>query len=237
VEQLKRNAVDKAGNGAVILFTRAPIPGQTKTRLQKLLTPEECAQMHICFLMDLKICCEQTGIDYFVFLTPEGEDEKIAEIFGHNVKCLPQQGDGLGIRMYNAISEVLSMGYDSCVLMGADIPEMKAGDIMDAFAVLKDRDVVLCPTRDGGYCLVGMKKPCAAVFEDQTYGCGSVLENATAAIEAAGLTCGLIKAHDDIDEPEDILSYQEKADRKEISGNTHASKYIAELVEKYKLKR
>ena len=229
--------MDKAGKGAVILFTRAPIPGQTKKRLQKLLTPEECAQLHICFLMDLKICCEQTGVDYFVFLTPEGEDGKISEIFGYDVKCIPQRGDSLGIRMHNAISEVLSMGYDSCVLMGADVPEMKAGDIMDAFAVLKDLDVVLGPTRDGGYCLVGMKKPCAAVFENQTYGYGSVLENTTTAIESAGLTCGFIQAHGDIDEPEDILSYQENVERKETSGSTHTSKYIAELIEKYRLKR
>lgn len=226
--------MDKAEKGAVILFTRAPIPGQTKTRLQKLLTPEECAQLHICFLMDLKICCEQTGVDYFVFLTPEGEDEKISEIFGYNVRCLPQRGDSLGIRMHNAISEVLSMGYDSCVLMGADIPEMMAGDILDAFNVLKDLDVVMGPTRDGGYCLVGMKKPCAAVFENQTYGYGSVLENTTAAIESEGLTCGFIQAHGDIDEPEDIFSYQENVERKETSGRTHTSKYIAELIEKYR---
>jgi rSAM/selenodomain-associated transferase 1 len=229
--------VDKTEKGAVLLFTRAPIPGKTKTRLQKLLTPEECAQLHICFLMDLKIRCEQTGMDYYVFLTPEGEDEKIVEIFGHNVNCLPQRGDGLGIRMHNAISEVFSMGYDSCVLMGADIPEMRSEDIMDAFAVLKNRDIVICPTRDGGYCLVGMKKPCVTVFENQTYGCGSVLENTAAAIESAGLICGFIQAHSDIDEPEDILDYQEKVGRKEISGDTHTSKYIAELVERYQLKR
>lgn len=229
--------MDKTENGAVLLFTRAPIPGKTKTRLQKLLTPEECAQLHICFLKDLKICCDQTGMDYFVFLTPEGEDEQITEIFGCNVKCLPQQGDGLGIRMHKAIFEVLSMGYDSCVLMGADIPEMRSEDITDAFAVLKNRDIVLCPTRDGGYCLVGMKKPCGAVFENQTYGCGSVLENTAAAIESAGLTCGFIQTHSDIDEPEDILDYQEKVGRKEISGDTNASKYMAELIEKYQLKR
>lgn len=225
--------MDKAGKEAVLLFTRAPIPGKTKTRLQKLLTPEECAGLHTRFLMDLKICCEQTGVDYFVFLTPEGEDEKIAEIFGYNVKCLPQRGDSLGMRMHNAISEALSMGYGACVLMGADIPEMRPRDIMAAFAILKDRDVVLGPTLDGGYCLVGMKEPCAAVFQNQTYGCGSVLENTTAAIESAGLTCGFIQAHGDIDEPEDILNYQEKVGRKEISGKTHTSKYIAELIGKY----
>ena len=67
---------------AIIIFTRVPVPGNTKTRLQKLLRPEECAKLHVCFLKDLKSCCDQLGKDYFVFYTPEGEKARLVQILG-----------------------------------------------------------------------------------------------------------------------------------------------------------
>ena len=141
-----------------------------------------------------------------------------------------QQGDDIGVKMYHAISCVFRMGYEACILIGADIPEVKAEDLQAAFAVLEDKDVVLGPTADQGYYLVGMKKPHREVFENQTYGYGSVLKNTIEAIRAAGLTYGLIPVHEDIDEPEDIFRYHDRSKKKDRSNKSNTAEYVAELI-------
>lgn len=214
---------------AIILFTRVPVPGKTKTRLQEIFSPNECARLHTCFLMDIKNCYERSGKDCFVFYAPEGKAERLFSILGEEVSYFVQQGETLGDRMYNGISKVLEMGYQACVLIGSDIPEIQPLDLQEAFEVLKSKDVVFGPTLDYGYYLVGMKKAHKAVFERQTYGYGSVLQNTVAAVKAAQLTYGLIRARRDIDESEDVLNYKNKVDTKEISGNTHTAKYVAQL--------
>jgi len=225
--------VKKIMKEAIILFTRIPVPGQTKTRLQSLLSPEECAKLHTCFLMDLRKCLNNTGKDCFVFYTPEGEKKQLIQILGlENSYCL-QQGENLGERMANAISDVLGMGYNACILLGADIPQIQPEDLNEAFDVLKDRDIVFGPTLDNGYWLVGMKKCHRAVFQDQIYGYGNVLENTMDSINAEGLKCGFIRSFVDIDEPADILRYKDEISGKGLCKNSNTAWYINKLIDKY----
>lgn len=221
-------------NSAIILFTRLPIPGRTKTRLEKVFSKEDCARLHIEFLKDLSICIEKTNLDCFLFYTPEGDTSKLNEIFKDKVNYRPQHGTELGERMYNAIQEVLSKGYESCILIGSDIPQIKEIDIFEALKNLETTDVVFGPTLDYGYYLVGMKKPHKDVFRNQTYGYGSVLRNTIEAVKASNLTYSLIKPHLDIDEPEDLLDYRKKVRLNEISNESFTSKYIEKLIEEYR---
>lgn len=221
-------------NSAIILFTRIPIPGKTKTRLEKVFSKEDCAKLHIEFLKDLNICIENTGLDCFLFYTPGGDFSPLSDIFNDRVSYKTQVGDNLGERMYNAIEEVLSIGYESCVLIGADIPQIKKEDILEALKNLETTDVVFGPTIDYGYYLVGMKKPHKEVFMNQTYGYGSVLRNTIEAVKASSLTYSLVKPYLDIDEPEDLLDYRKKVKLNEISNQSFTSKYIEELIEEYR---
>ena len=90
--------------------------------------------------------------------------------------------------MYQAIEYVLEKGYDSCVLIGTDIPELKCSDLEYAFRLLDVNDVVFGPTVDEGYYLVGMKRPVCEVFEKKTYGTGNVLEQTVQPLQEMGLT-------------------------------------------------
>lgn len=219
---------------AIILFTRLPIAGETKTRLQKVFSPKQCANLHRAFLKDLSRCLKSTELDYFVFYTPKGDYEELRDIFKEAKNFKAQYGADLGEKMYNALNDVLKSGYESCVLVGSDIPQLSRTDFFEAFEALTHKDIVLGPTLDYGYYLVGMKKPHIEVFKNQVYGEGSVLKNTIESIKQADLSYKLIHPHLDIDEPEDVFNYSQKIKLNEVSKDSFTTKYIEMLMKEYK---
>ncbi len=232
---------------ALIIFTRVPVPGMTKTRLMPYLTPGQCARLHECFLKDIAKICPGTGADIFVCYTlPETEKSGrlsaggrdgsytgagdtvgiLRKIFGPAAEYYEQTGDGLGERMLSAIREVLERGYERCVLIGTDVPEVESQDIRQAFGILDSKDVVFGPTADGGYYLAGMKSPRKEVFEKQTYGHGSVLQNTIRALSQAGISVGIGRTHHDIDQEEDLRAFRDRMRGSRALQRTETGKYL-----------
>lgn len=197
---------------AVICFTRVPKPGQTKTRLLGLLTPEQCARLHWAFLEDLAKVYHQVDADLFVAHTPDDGWEQLKAVFPGAVDFFSQTGAGLGEKMYNAIAKVLSRGYDRVVLTGTDLPQMRSAHLQSGFAALEDADVAIGATPDGGYYLIGMKQPQEATFHVAGYGGATVYENTLAAIRAAGLTVAPALPCADVDTPEDLKNLRPAQD-------------------------
>lgn len=195
---------------AIICFTRVPVPGHTKTRLMPLLAKEQCAELHTAFLYDISEVCGEFGCDTFICFEEGAGWQTLRGIFPYAVSMLPQRGDGLGERMYNAIRSVLAMGYGKCVLIGSDIPEITVAHLQSGFDALESADVTLGPTEDGGYYLVGMKKPNKAVFEKQEYGTDSVYDNAVAAVKEAGLSFAPAMMCRDVDTPQDLMELKKR---------------------------
>ena len=191
---------------AIICFTRVPKPGVTKTRLLPILSGEQCAKLHTAFLKDLASVYKNVAADLFVAYTADPEWEKLKEIFSSAKDFFPQEGTDLGEKMYRAIRHVLERGYDKVILTGADLPLMTKTHLESGFAALEGADVTFGPTSDGGYWLVGMKQPRKSVFEQQSYGGATVLENTVGAAKAAGLTVSFAKTCDDVDTPEDLAA-------------------------------
>jgi rSAM/selenodomain-associated transferase 1 len=210
---------------ALILFTRLPLPGQTKTRLMHWLTPEQCAKLHRAMLQDISETLQKTGRDIFVFYTPDGDLTELRRLCGKAV-YLPQRGAGLGERMDQAIREVLASGYGSCLLLGSDIPETTAKDIDTAGALLREHDVVLSPTEDGGYWMIGLKQPCSAIFTRQPYGTENAFLSALKTCEQARLHVAIGPRLRDIDQIEDLRHYGAYP-RKEMA---HTQALIEELM-------
>ena len=98
---------------AVICFTRAPVPGQTKTRLMPLLSGEACAELHAAFLRDVARACRDTGAAVYVAYTPEGGRGPLVDIFPFARGLFPQEGADLGQRMAAAMDRVLALGHSS----------------------------------------------------------------------------------------------------------------------------
>ena len=188
---------------AVICFTRVPKPGVTKTRLLPVLKPQQCADLHWAFLKDLADTYRELDAHLFVAYTPDADWESLKTVFPH-AGFYPQKGNDLGERMYRVIRKVLELGYESAVLTGTDLPMMTAAHLESGFAALEEQDIAIGPTSDGGYYLIGMKKPCREVFRVEGYGGASVFESTVAAAEDAGLSVGLALPCDDVDTPGDL---------------------------------
>lgn len=217
----------------IIIFTRVPIPGQTKTRLQNFITKNQCAEIHKNFLKDIKQTCKNLKRDIFVFYTPEDENNILKNILGYEFKYKIQEGKDLGEKMYNAIEYVLKKGYNSCILIGSDIPYLKENDLEKAFEILRKKDIVLGPTADKGYYLVGMKKPVKTIFENIEYGHGNVLDNTIASIKNSNLTYNLTNKNIDIDEEEDLFYFYDEIKKGNVSEHTNTSKFIINVIEEY----
>lgn len=208
---------------AVILFTRVPRPGQTKTRLLPVLQPEQCAELHWAFLRDLAEVYRQVDAHLFIAYAPDPAWERLKAVFPR-AGYLAQKGNDLGEKMYRCLRKVLSLDYESVILTGSDLPAMTAAHLESGFAVLEEKDIAIGPTSDGGYYLIGMKRPCREVFRIEGYGGASVFENTVAAAEAAGLTAGTALPCDDVDTPEDLENLA-----KTVSPDSHTGAYLKKL--------
>ena len=207
---------------AIICFTRVPRPGKTKPRLMGILSGEQCAELHWAFLKDLNGLYGNLDADLFVFHTPDPDWESLKNVFPMAKGFSPQVGEGLGEKMNNALNSVLALGYDAVVLTGADLPAMGASHLKSGFHGLLHADVTLGPTSDEGYYLVGVKAPAPYLFENQTYGAGSVFDNARSAVAAAGKTFFPALPCDDVDTPEDLRALR-------LSPDSHTHRCLTKI--------
>ena len=211
---------------AVICFTRVPKAGQTKTRLMPFLSGEQCAQLHWAFLRDLSNIYASLDADLLVAHTPDPDWEQLKAVFP-TARFFPQDGKDLGEKMNHALNLALSMGYEKCILTGSDLPLMTRAHLESGFAALEQADVILGPTSDGGFYLVGVKEKSPFLFENQAYGYGNVYESTVAAVHAAGKSFCPAFCCDDVDTPEDLRNLL-----KALNTDSHTAIYLRSLGEK-----
>ena len=215
---------------AFIVFTRIPVENKTKTRLLPYYTGKQCVGLHTAMLYDMAetIKSLDASIKTYIYYLPEGDLSILKNIFGEKAEYRKQTGESLGDKMYNAIFEVLSDGAEMVSLSGTDIPELSSTDVEKSFKLLIDKDIVLFPTEDGGYYLVGMKKADKTIFDIEGYGGNNVFEKTAAKIGGLGLSLGVGRVHRDIDTKEDIKAYYEVMRTDENFRKTHTARFLKE---------
>ncbi|RKD29024.1 TIGR04282 family arsenosugar biosynthesis glycosyltransferase [Thermohalobacter berrensis] len=204
---------------AFILMTRVPIPGKTKTRLMEILTAEECAEIHRCFLKDLFNMFDyiKNDIDIYLTYTPEDSFDLMKDIVPDYIECFPQNGHDLGEKMLNAFKHIFNKGYSKVCLMGSDIPDIHYEEIKDSFKKLEKSDIVIGPTFDGGYYFVGMKRIYKELFTGNLkWGNKTVLEGTVDIANSLGLKVDLLNKHRDIDTKDDLISFNKRINNREF---------------------
>lgn len=190
---------------ALIIFAKAPVPGEVKTRLQTHLSPEECAILHESFVIDtVKIAKNINGADIFLSCSPGIEHpffQKISNDF--NIRLVAQDGKNLGERMNNAINNGLKAGYEKVVIIGSDSPDLPYEYIDDGFGRLRLSDMIVGPCRDGGYYLIGGRRE-LPVFNGIQWGSNRVLEMTLKKARESGITFSVLQEWHDIDTWEDL---------------------------------
>ncbi|MGE5628846.1 MAG: TIGR04282 family arsenosugar biosynthesis glycosyltransferase [Solirubrobacterales bacterium] len=213
---------------AIIIMTRVPIPNKTKTRLMDIYTGVECSKLHICFLKDIFKVCEsfKNNLDIFISYTPENSYELLDKLLPDYMYSFPQQGKDLGERMYNSISHLFKLNYNKVILIGSDIPELKAEYIDKALDNLNSSDLCLGPTLDGGYYLVGLKKAYLELFTSKiNWGKKNVFERTVEIAESNGLKVSFTNECRDIDTKEDIRDFLNSIKKYEIEEYPYDSYY------------
>lgn len=214
---------------ALIIFTRVPEPGKTKTRLEARFTKEECAKIHEAMIHDLWDLCNTKEWDTYVYYTPANGRERIQQLLPGACQYLPQEEIAFGERMKRSMGAILNEGYDSCVLVGTDIPVLSREVIREAFLKLQEKQVVIGATMDQGYYLIGMTALYGGIFDDQKYGTGSVYSDTVTKIIACGCEFDTLPVLRDIDEPEDIDAYWREFQKKEKDEIKHTWECLCEL--------
>ena len=195
--------------GAVLgIFARQPVPGQVKTRLAARLGAYNAARAYEAMLLDT---LEAWGSDRWlapggrrvvVFDPPEAGpwfDERVP-----NSLALQPQADGdLGQRMSAFFAGEFEDGADTVVLIGSDSPTLDPTLVVSAFLCLEGRDVVLGPSTDGGYYLVGARRNVPPIFEEVEWSGPSVLGQTVERLSEAGLSLSVLPPWYDVDEPDD----------------------------------
>ncbi len=153
-------------------MTKAPEPGRVKTRLSPPLTPTEAAELNQKFLSDIGQSIEEAGKTTsgrgVAIYTPVGTESLYDGIFPESFRFVPQRGTDFGERLRFAGEDLLKVGYDSFCLINSDSPMVPASSFARAAELLGNSGdrVVLGPSEDGGYYLIGLKRMHAGLFQE-----------------------------------------------------------------------
>jgi len=227
---------------ALAVMTKAPRAGQVKTRLVPPLTPEEAAQLNICFLRDTALAitkaCGATARGVGVY-TPIGSESVYIHILPQNFELLPQRGDGFGERLAFAAADLFQCGFTSVCLIDSDSPTISAKAYAQAVELLsppKDR-VVLGPSDDGGYYLIGIKRPHPQLFERIDWSTERVFEQTKQRARELDLEVKLLPAGYDVDDATSLQRLRDEllSDKSPPDLAPQTRKFLAQLAEQKRI--
>jgi rSAM/selenodomain-associated transferase 1 len=191
----------------IAVFARAPVAGMVKTRLVPQLGAEGALRLHRQLIESTLFRARDAALgEVTLWLAGEvGHPEVTACVARQRVGLQAQRGDDLGMRMHAAFAATFAaQPRHGCLLIGTDCPALSPAHLQEAAAALAGHDVVLVPALDGGYVLVGLNAPRAALFHDIAWGTPAVLEATRARIAAARLRCAELPALPDLDTADDF---------------------------------
>ncbi|MCA1567544.1 MAG: TIGR04282 family arsenosugar biosynthesis glycosyltransferase [Acidobacteria bacterium] len=197
------------GRCALGLMLKVPRAGASKTRLVPPLTHEEAARLSVGFLRDTAAniadaCGGDPGgaVQAVAVYTPAGAEGALDELLPPNFALLAQRGDTLGERLFRAAADLFGLGYESCCLIASDSPTLPRALLTMAVEELGppgDR-LVLGPSNDGGYYLIGMKRAHPRLFEEIAWSTADVLTQTVERAREINLDVGLLPAWYDVDD-------------------------------------
>ncbi len=186
---------------ALIVVAKRPAPGQTKTRLVPPLSREEAAALYEGFLRDtLDLMRGVPDVQHVIAYLPHAARAYFAQL-APGFELLPQSGGDLGTRLDRALTHYLDRGYARAVIMNSDGPTLPSEYLRQAFELLADDvEVVLGPSDDGGYYLIGLKRPAPRLLRDVRMSTAHVLADTLHIAQEEGRRVALLPAWYDVDD-------------------------------------
>lgn len=200
---MKNQASNSDSKNVLIVMAKRPSPGYTKTRLSPPLSIEQAARLYECFLQDtLALMRRVTEADPAIAYIPAG-DRLYFEALAPDFQLLVQVGANLGERLDSVSQGFLDLGYQRVVLINSDGPTLPINYLHSAFkTLLADRDIVIGPSDDGGYYLIGMKKPIPRLLRSVQMSTPDVLADTLKLAAEVALDVHLLPSWYDVDDAE-----------------------------------
>ncbi len=205
----------------IIIFTRYPVPGQVKTRLAPTLGEEGAAILHRKLtehiVQQTLPVTSQADYSLTIYYTG-GSHGQMTNWLGDSLPMIQQTGKGLGERLLNSFLTSRKSSAEKTIIIGSDCPEIDTATLKKGFESLDNHDLVIGPTFDGGYYLIGLHhlvtlSPLKSLFTSIAWGSDGVYEQTIARARNSGLNYTLLPMLSDIDRPEDLehFSYNSHA--------------------------
>jgi rSAM/selenodomain-associated transferase 1 len=193
----------------LIVFAKAPVEAQCKTRLIPLLGKSGATEFYKDLLQHCLLTVSQLEhTDIALYVTPDTQHPLLQKLAANYRTTLQlQQGKDLGERMQHAMQTELQQ-YQRVVLIGSDCPAITTDYLEQAFAALQHSELVIGPATDGGYVLIGAQRISPAIFANTRWGSDQVLTQCLHNIRHAGFSHQSLPAQQDIDTPGDFLQNQ-----------------------------
>ena len=192
---------------ALIIFCRAPRLGEVKTRLARSHGARFALRLYRAMLRDCFDLGRQLApqIAPWLCFTPADALPALREFWDGD--ATPQRGEDLGARLLNALGELRARGFERCVIIGSDAPDLPLEILRNAFEALSENQVVVAPSADGGFVLIGAScDVTAAIFDGIVWSRDDVFTRLIANLKSLNLTCSVLPPWHDVDEAADLES-------------------------------
>jgi rSAM/selenodomain-associated transferase 1 len=184
----------------LIIFMKAPRMGTVKTRLQPQLSAEQSLALYMAMGEDLVARFRNSSdFDLQIHFWPPDAGREMQRWLGANLHYIPQNEGNLGSKMHLAFVYVFDQGYRKAVIIGSDLPALTGVHIRNAFQYLEKHDVVLGPTDDGGYYLIGLRASSPELFENVKWSSGEVWQQTLENLRKNGLHLAQLRQETDVD--------------------------------------
>jgi uncharacterized protein len=226
---------DKIANearSAVAIMAKAPQPGQVKTRLCPPLTHRAAAEFYRCLLVD-KIAQVNAlhRVAPAVSYSPANCKPVFEDLTPPHFMLLPQRGDDLGARILGTFEQLFRQGYTQVIVVDSDTPTLPTAYLEQALRLIaaRENDVVLGPTEDGGYYLIGLRRAYPELFARMPWSTSQVLPETRRRSEQYGLTVAYTECWYDVDTPEDLLRLRNSLDQIQDGLARHTRQFLQEF--------
>ena len=188
----------------LVIMAKAPRPGAVKTRLASSLSPEAVTTFYCCLLDDTLALARSLGDVEIAIMCPGSDVNELAQLVGNQASVVAQKGEGLAAGLTSVFAHFTKSYARRTIAFNSDSPHLPRSVLEDAFDTLAANDVVVGPTHDGGYYLVGAKASHPTLFANDGMGTSSALERLLSRARALELSAGFAAPFYDIDVVEDL---------------------------------
>jgi uncharacterized protein len=191
-------------NRTLVIMAKAPKPGMVKTRLAESLPSAAVPALYRCLLEDtLALATSLTRVEVAV-MCPEADRDELAQLVGDTVQVVAQKGEGLAAGLTSVFRHFTDAGRQRVVAFNSDSPHLPGSVLESAFETLSGNDMVVGPTEDGGYYLVGAKAAYPSLFDRDGMGTKNALEALLARARELQISVGFTDPFYDVDVEGDL---------------------------------